>query len=67
VDVDPARLQRTAVNTEAKLFQLTYAFETLGAGSGRPDEGVPRRHTRLPDGHIRDTVYYSILATSGPR
>jgi RimJ/RimL family protein N-acetyltransferase len=77
--------QRTAVNTEAKLLQLTYAFETLGAGrvalktDGRNErsqaaiarlgalrEGVLRRHTRLPDGHVRDTVYYSILADEWP-
>jgi RimJ/RimL family protein N-acetyltransferase len=77
--------QRTAVNTEAKLLQLTYAFETLGAGrvalktDGRNErsqaaiarlgavrEGVLRRHTRLPDGFVRDTVYYSILADEWP-
>jgi RimJ/RimL family protein N-acetyltransferase len=77
--------QRTAINTEAKLLQLTYAFETLGAGrvalktDGRNErsqaaiarlgavrEGVLRRHTRLPDGYVRDTVYYSILADEWP-
>jgi RimJ/RimL family protein N-acetyltransferase len=77
--------QRTAVNTEAKLLQLTYAFETLGAGrvalktDGRNErsqaaiarlgavrEGVLRRHTRLPDGYVRDTVYFSILADEWP-
>jgi RimJ/RimL family protein N-acetyltransferase len=77
--------QRTAVNTEAKLLQMTYAFETLGAGrvalktDGRNErsqaaiarlgavrEGVLRRHTRLPDGYVRDTVYYSILADEWP-
>jgi N-acetyltransferase len=76
---------RTAVNSEAKLLQLSYAFETLGAGrvalktDGRNErsqraierlgairEGVLRRHTRLPDGHVRDTVYYSILANEWP-
>jgi hypothetical protein len=25
-------------------------------------EGVLRAHIRLPDGFVRDTVYYSILA-----
>lgn len=77
--------QRTAVNTEAKLLQLTYAFETLGAGrvalktDGRNErsqaaiarlgavrEGTLRRHMRLADGYIRDTVYYSILADEWP-
>jgi RimJ/RimL family protein N-acetyltransferase len=82
--IAPSR-QRTAVNTEAKLLQLTYAFETLGAGRvalktdarnersqraierlGAVREGVLRRHIRLPDGYMRDTVYYSILADEWP-
>jgi RimJ/RimL family protein N-acetyltransferase len=29
-------------------------------------EGVLRHHMRLPDGHLRDTVYYSILADEWP-
>jgi RimJ/RimL family protein N-acetyltransferase len=82
--VAPSR-HRTAVNSEAKLLQLTYAFETLGAGrvalktDGRNErsqraierlgavrEGTLRRHMRLPDGYVRDTVYYSILADEWP-
>jgi RimJ/RimL family protein N-acetyltransferase len=82
--IAPSR-QRTAVNTEAKLLQLTYAFETLGAGRvalktdarnsrsqraierlGAVREGVLRRHIRLPDGYMRDTVYYSILGDEWP-
>ena len=77
--------QRTAINTEAKLLQLSYAFEELGATRvalktdarnersqraieriGGVREGVLRRHMRLPDGFIRDTVYYSILADEWP-
>jgi RimJ/RimL family protein N-acetyltransferase len=77
--------QRTAVNTEAKLLQLTYAFDDLGATRvalktdgrnlrsqaaierlGAVREGVLRRHTRMPDGFIRDTVYFSILADEWP-
>ena len=76
---------RTAVNTEAKLLQLRYAFDELGATRvalktdarnlrsqvaierlGGVREGVLRRHIRLPDGFIRDTVYYSILAEEWP-
>lgn len=76
---------RSAVNSEAKLLQLTYAFEELGAGrvalktDGRNErsqaaierlgavrEGTLRRHLRMPDGFIRDTVYYSILADEWP-
>jgi RimJ/RimL family protein N-acetyltransferase len=82
--IAPSR-HRTAVNSEAKLLQLTYAFETLGAGrvalktDGRNErsqraierlgavrEGALRRHMRLPDGYVRDTVYYSILADEWP-
>jgi RimJ/RimL family protein N-acetyltransferase len=77
--------QRSAVNSEAKLLQLTYAFEELGATrvalktDGRNErsqraieriggvrEGVLRRHIRMPDGFMRDTVYYSILADEWP-
>ncbi|MEO8246580.1 MAG: GNAT family protein [Chloroflexota bacterium] len=76
---------RSALNSEAKLLQLTYAFEELGAGrvalktDGRNErsqaaierlggvrEGTLRRHLRMPDGFIRDTVYYSILAEEWP-
>ena len=77
--------QRTAANTEAKLLQLSYAFDELGATrvalktDGRNErsqaaierlgavrEGVLRRHLRMPDGVIRDTVYFSILAEEWP-
>lgn len=77
--------QRTAINTEAKLLQLTYAFDTLGAMRvalktdgrnlrsqaaierlGAKREGVLRRHIRMPDGFMRDTVYYSILSDEWP-
>jgi RimJ/RimL family protein N-acetyltransferase len=77
--------QRTAVNTEAKLLQLTYAFDELGAARvalktdgrnlrsqaaiqrlGAVREGVLRRHIRMPDGFLRDTVYFSILAEEWP-
>jgi RimJ/RimL family protein N-acetyltransferase len=76
---------RTALNSEAKLLQLRYAFDDLGAGRvalktdgrnarsqraierlGGVREGVLRRHMRLPDGFIRDTVYYSILRDEWP-
>jgi RimJ/RimL family protein N-acetyltransferase len=77
--------QRTAVNTEAKLLQLAYAFDELGATRvalktdgrnlrsqaaierlGAVREGAFRRHIRMPDGFMRDTVYYSILADEWP-
>jgi RimJ/RimL family protein N-acetyltransferase len=77
--------QRTALNTEAKLLQLTYAFDQLGATRvalktdgrnlrsqaaierlGGVREGALRRHIRMPDGFMRDTVYYSILDDEWP-
>ncbi len=77
--------QRTALNTEAKLLQLRYAFEELGATRvalktdgrnlrsqaaierlGAQREGALRKHMRMPDGFIRDTVYYSILGDEWP-
>jgi RimJ/RimL family protein N-acetyltransferase len=77
--------QRTAVNTEAKLLQLAYAFDELNATRvalktdgrnlrsqaaierlGAVREGVLRRHIRMPDGFLRDTVYYSILGDEWP-
>ncbi len=76
---------RTAINTEAKLLQLRYAFDTLGAGRvslktdarnvrsqaaierlGAVREGTMRRHLRMPDGYIRDSVYFSILRDEWP-
>jgi RimJ/RimL family protein N-acetyltransferase len=77
--------QRTALNTEAKLLQLTYAFDQLGATRvalktdgrnlrsqaaierlGGVREGALRRHMRMPDGFMRDTVYYSIIEDEWP-
>ncbi len=77
--------QRTATNTEAKLLQLGYAFDELGAtrvalktderneGSqraiehlGAVREGVLRHQFRMPDGFMRSSVYFSILADEWP-
>jgi RimJ/RimL family protein N-acetyltransferase len=77
--------QRTPTNTEAKLLQLAYAFDELGATRvslktdlrnersqhaieriGGVREGVLRHHLRMPDGYLRDTVYYAILAAEWP-
>jgi RimJ/RimL family protein N-acetyltransferase len=78
--------QRTAVNTEAKLLQLGYAFDQLGANRvtlktdlrnersqaaieriGGVREGVLREQFRMPDGYMRSSVYYSILAAEWPQ
>ena len=77
--------QRTAVNTEAKLLQLGYAFDELGATRvafktdernersqaaiarlGAVREGVLRHQFRMPDGFMRSSVYFSILAAEWP-
>jgi RimJ/RimL family protein N-acetyltransferase len=77
--------QRTATNTEAKLLQLTYAFDDLGATRvafktdernersqaaiarlGAVREGVLRHQFRMPDGFMRSSVYFSILADEWP-
>ncbi|HEY7525894.1 MAG TPA: GNAT family protein [Candidatus Limnocylindria bacterium] len=77
--------QRTVVNTEAKLLQLGYAFDELGANRvalktdlrnersqaaiariGGVREGVLREQFRMPDGYMRSSVYFSILAAEWP-
>jgi RimJ/RimL family protein N-acetyltransferase len=77
--------QRTAANTEAKLLQLGYAFDQLGATRvalktdqrnersqeaiarlGAVREGVLRHQFRMPDGYMRSSVYFSILAAEWP-
>jgi RimJ/RimL family protein N-acetyltransferase len=82
--VTPSR-QRTVINTEAKLLQLTHAFEALEcarvefktdarnvrsraalARIGAVEEGVLRKHMVMPDGHWRDSVFFSILDTEWP-
>jgi RimJ/RimL family protein N-acetyltransferase len=78
--------QRTGMNREAKLLQLTHAFETLGAnrvefktharnepsrnalaGIGARFEGVFRHHMIMPDGSVRDSAYFSVIAPEWPR
>jgi RimJ/RimL family protein N-acetyltransferase len=77
--------QRTGANREAKLLQLTHAFETLGAnrvefkthsrnersrtalaGIGATFEGIFRSHMIMPDGSIRDSAYFSVIASEWP-
>jgi RimJ/RimL family protein N-acetyltransferase len=79
------KVQRTAVNTEAKLLMLTHAFETwrvlrvsLKTDSrnarsraaierlGARFDGVLRAHSPAADGGLRDTAFFSILATEWP-
>ena len=77
--------QRSAVNTEAKLLQLTHCFEVLGCNRvefktdarnarsraalvriGAVEEGVFRAHMVMPDGALRDSVYFSVVAREWP-
>ena len=77
--------QRTGANREAKLLQLTYAFDTLGAnrvefktharnersrtalaGIGATFEGIFRSHMVMPDGTLRDSAYFSVIADEWP-
>jgi RimJ/RimL family protein N-acetyltransferase len=77
--------QRTGANREAKLLQLTHAFETLGAnrvefkthsrnersraalaGIGATFEGILRSHMVMPDGSLRDSAYFSVIAEEWP-
>jgi RimJ/RimL family protein N-acetyltransferase len=53
---------RVAFKTDARNEQAQRALERIGAVR----EGVLRAHIRLPDGFVRDTVYYSILAREWP-
>ena len=77
--------QRRAVNTEAKLLQLTHCFEVLGcnrvefktdarnarsraalARIGAVEEGTLRAHMVMPDGALRNSVYFSVIASEWP-
>ncbi|MFL6121394.1 GNAT family N-acetyltransferase [Actinophytocola sp.] len=78
-------VQRTPLNTEAKLLLLQRAFEQhdcIAVGFrtaffnqpsrraierlGAKFEGIWRNHVILPDGTLRDTVYYSIINSEWP-
>ena len=78
-------VQRTGINTEAKLILLRHAFETLNciavefrthwfnfdsraaiARLGAKQDGVLRNHQLAPNGTLRDTVVFSILASEWP-
>ena len=54
---------RVAFRTDARNEQSRTAIQAIGATY----EGTLRRHIRMPDGYIRDTVCYSILAEEWPR
>ncbi len=78
-------VQRTGLNTEAKLLLLTRAFEDLQCIAvefrthvmnkqsrtaierlGAKLDGILRHHMRMPNGTLRDTCVYSVLAEEWP-
>lgn len=78
-------VQRSPLNTEAKLLLLTHAFEQLNCLAvefrthffnqqsrraierlGAKLDGILRSHQRMPDGSLRDTCVYSIVAAEWP-
>lgn len=80
-----ARVQRTPLNTEAKLLLLSHAFDRLDCLAvefrthflnhqsrraierlGAKLDGILRQHMRMPDGSLRDTCVYSIIASEWP-
>ena len=78
-------VQRTGLNTEAKLLLLGHAFERLGCIAvefrthwmnqqsrraierlGAKLDGVLRNHVVSPNGTLRDTCVYSVIASEWP-
>ncbi len=55
--------QRVQFKTDARNLRSQKAIERLGAVK----EGVLRKHLILPDGTVRDSVYYSILDDEWPQ
>lgn len=53
---------RVALKTDARNTRSQTAIERIGGVR----EGTLRRHLRMPDGFIRDTIYFSILADEWP-
>jgi RimJ/RimL family protein N-acetyltransferase len=53
---------RVQLKTDSRNTRSQRAIERLGASK----EGVLRNHMILPDGYIRDSVYYSILDREWP-
>jgi RimJ/RimL family protein N-acetyltransferase len=79
------RVQRTGLNTEAKLLLLADAFDRLGCIAvefrthfinqqsrraierlGAKLDGILRSHMVMPNGTLRDTCVYSVIASEWP-
>jgi RimJ/RimL family protein N-acetyltransferase len=55
-------LVRVQLKTDGRNARSQRAIERIGGVK----EGVLRRHRILPDGYIRDSVYYSVIAEEWP-
>ncbi|MBE5105914.1 GNAT family N-acetyltransferase [Bacillus thuringiensis] len=55
-------MQRVQIKTDVRNEKAQRAIERLGAVK----EGVLRNERRLPSGHVRDAVVYSIIASEWP-
>jgi RimJ/RimL family protein N-acetyltransferase len=53
---------RVEFKTDARNARSRAALERIGA----TEEGTLRHHMIMPDGHLRDSVYFSILRTEWP-
>ncbi|HVY03438.1 MAG TPA: GNAT family protein [Caulobacterales bacterium] len=53
---------RVELKTDMRNARSRAAIAKLGA----KEEGVLRRHTKMWDGHVRDTVYFSVLDREWP-
>ena len=53
---------RVQLKTDSRNERSQRAIERLGAVR----EGVLRNHLILPDGHVRDSIYYSVLDSEWP-
>lgn len=56
-------LIRVQLKTDVRNARSRQAIERIGA----VQEGILRNHLRMPDGRVRDTVFYSILNREWPR
>lgn len=59
---DDQQAVRVQLKTDARNLQSQRAIEKLGAFR----EGVLRKHMVMPDGHVRDTVMYSVTDQEWP-
>jgi RimJ/RimL family protein N-acetyltransferase len=60
---ETAGYRRVELKTDARNARSRAAIRKLGA----TEEGIFRSHMWLPDGHRRDTAYYSVIAEEWPK